>query len=166
MTILAIDPGQQGALVWLERDGTGVYAAMPALPKVGILVASLVHEIEARVPDLAVVEQAQSFPGMGVSGAFSYGTGYGQILGALAALRVPYVTVRPDRWHREIVGRHRRPEGQSKDEARRLAKLRALEHVQRVLPRFDLPATKARREAVVEALCMALWARQSQGRST
>lgn len=159
MKVLGVDPGASGALAWLDTDtGTGRWERMPSVPKMGLLLGTLVELVEADRPELAVLEQAQSFPGMGVTGSFSYGRGFGQLEGVLAALRIPYVLVRPDRWHRELVGKTKRPEGQTKEEARRLAKLRALAHVQRTLPSFALPSGKGDREAVVEALCCALWA--------
>ena len=157
MRICGIDPGASGALVWLDGDG-GAFELMPSTPKVGLRLPDLVDLLEHDRPDLVVVERAQAFPGMGVVGSFGYGAGYGQILGVLAALRIAHETVRPDVWHRDVVGRFKRGE-LDKAAARLVAKGRALEVVQRRLPRLELPRGKAAREAVVDAACVALWGR-------
>jgi hypothetical protein len=45
-----------------------------------------------------VLEHAQAFPGMGVSGAFNYGRGYGAMAMALQACGIPYDIVPPAKW--------------------------------------------------------------------
>jgi hypothetical protein len=97
---------------------------------------------------------------MGVTGAVTYGTGYGVILGVLLALRIPHETVRPDRWHKDLIGRIKREPGADRYAARREAKARAAAHVQAVAPRLELPRAIGAREAVVDAACLALWGRR------
>lgn len=46
----------------------------------------------------ACVEKAQSSPQMGVGSAFSYGLGYGQVIGMLSALDLHVVDVPPQAW--------------------------------------------------------------------
>jgi hypothetical protein len=106
----------------------------------------------------AIVERAQAFPGMGVTGAFGYGQGYGSILGILAALGVSCETVRPGQWHGDLCGRR-------KSEGRAAAKARALQVVQQRLPGLTLPKGKAKREGIVDAACLALWGQQHRGRA-
>lgn len=161
MIVLGIDPGASGALVWLDEAGTGgASRKMPASPTAGVDLGAVLDLLEEHRPDVVVLERAQSFPGMGVAGAFAYGCGYGGLLGLLVALRLPHATVRPDQWHRDLCGRTTRSPGVSRVDARKEAKLRALELVRATAPRLELPRGAAHREAVVDAACVALWGRR------
>lgn len=152
--ILGIDPGVSGALVWLGEDGLGYVEPMPATPKVGLDLAMIRDLLEKDRPDYAILERAQSMPGQGVASMFRYGEGYGALQGILIALRIPFETVHPATWHKDLCGAHA-------SEGKPAAKARALQVVQRRLPAFPLPPTKAKREAAVDAVCLALW---GQGR--
>lgn len=158
MTIMGIDPGASGALVWLYADGTGRWEIMPATPKVGLELGTIRDLLEAERPDVAVLERAQAMPGQGVTSMFNYGVGWGALQGLLTAQRIPYDLVRPTEWHRALCGKPK--VRASRDEA----KAAALQVVQQRLPRFALPATKAKREAVVDAACLALWGQERRGR--
>jgi len=50
---------------------------------------------------LAVIEEAQAMPGMGQSSRLSLGKGFGFWVGMLVG-KVPYVTVRPGTWKKEL----------------------------------------------------------------
>lgn len=52
---------------------------------------------------IAVIEQVHSMPKQGVASSFTFGMGYGIWLGILAALRIPYVRVTPQRWKKEVM---------------------------------------------------------------
>lgn len=151
--VMGIDCGASGALVWLDPDGTGRWEMMPAVPKVGLQLGAIRDLLEADRPTFVVLERAQAMPGQGVSSMFAYGTGYGGLQGVLTALRIPFETVPPATWHKDLCG-VRRSEGRAE------AKARALQVVEQRLPRFELPKTKAKREAVVDAACLALWGRR------
>lgn len=97
-TIIGIDPGAKGAIAmvcpmvetWdLPRSGRDFADLMRAI--LGDVSASRVY-----------IEKAQSFPGMGVAGAFNYGRGYGEVLGVLASLGVPAIEVAPAKWKRAL----------------------------------------------------------------
>lgn len=97
--ILGVDPGLSGALVFLTLSGD--LAEIEDMPHVGKEVNA--HMIARLILGYgpvrhAVVERAQSMPKQGISGAFNYGTGYGKILGVLAALDIPTVHVAPSQW--------------------------------------------------------------------
>lgn len=148
MTVLGIDPGMDGAIVALDGS-TARGWPLPTQKGVGLLVADLVGllaEIRASSSPvrLVVVERAQSMPGQGVASMFRYGRDYGVLLGALAALGLPVVTVPPATWHRDL-----RLGGDPK--------AAAMAHVQGRLPSLELPRTKAKRLGVVDAACLALW---------
>ena len=97
--ILGVDPGLSGALVFLSL--TGGLIEVEDMPHVGkeINAHMIARLIQGYGPVRhAIVERAQSMPKQGISGAFNYGTGYGKILGVLAALDIPIVHIAPSQW--------------------------------------------------------------------
>jgi crossover junction endodeoxyribonuclease RuvC len=101
---LGIDPGLKGALVWLNADGA--IAEVEDMPVVAgrVNASQLSYLILGYGPVVvAAVEQVHSMPKQGVTSAFTFGYGCGQINGVLAALGVPVVYVPPTvwkkRWH-------------------------------------------------------------------
>ena len=63
----------------------------------------------------AIVEQVGSMPKQGIVGAFTFGKGYGQIIGMLQTLGVPYTLVRPQAWKKVVLA------GTTKDKAAAIA---------------------------------------------
>lgn len=103
LMIIGIDPGATGAIALLDNDGQLLEVHdMPYAD--GAVLAPVLAELllTGRGSRRALVERAQSMPGMGVSGAFRYGTGYGVVLGVLGALSIPVETVHPSTWKRAM----------------------------------------------------------------
>lgn len=96
--------------------------------------------------DRAVVEHVHAFPGQGVSSMFRFGTAFGQILGVLQALGIPYELVEPAKWKRAM----RLPGGKNKGETSRL---RALE----LFPQMSSDLSRKKDHNRAEALLMARW---------
>lgn len=97
--VLGVDPGLTGALAFLDPDGKLI--ELEDMPCVGNVVNAhmIARLIQGYGPiSQAVVEQAQTMPKQGISGAFNYGVGYGKILGVLAALDIPITHVSPSQW--------------------------------------------------------------------
>jgi hypothetical protein len=96
MIFLGIDPGKSG----------GVFAF-------GDLRIPIIHKCPDTIKDMAeliweiksldaryytVIELVHSFPGNGSVSSFKFGRNYGEWLGILAALSMPYVQVSPNKW--------------------------------------------------------------------
>lgn len=114
--VIGIDPGMTGAVATLDADGT--LLCIRDLPFIGkrLSGASLqTYLLEHHGHVQAWVEEAQSFPGQGITSAFNYGCGYGTILGVLAASAIPFRTVRPAIWKKQT------QLGRNKNDARRRA---------------------------------------------
>lgn len=95
--VVGIDPGLEGALAFLSLQGDVI--EIEDMPHVGKEVnAHLIANLILGYGPVrhAIVERATSF-GQGRTSAFNYGTGYGKILGVLAALDVPIVHL-PATW--------------------------------------------------------------------
>jgi crossover junction endodeoxyribonuclease RuvC len=101
-----VDPGLGGAVAFIRPD-----AAHPAnrltvfdTPLVGgefdgVAFAKMLAE---RLPDLVAIEHAFSRPGQGLSSTFKFGKTFGQALGVIQAIGVPYELVSPSVWKRHF----------------------------------------------------------------
>ena len=99
--VLGIDPGQKGALAFLNMEGlVEEIEDMPLLGKEinAHMVARLV--LGYGPVKQAVIERAHSMPKQGIVGAFNYGVGYGKLLGVLAALDIPITFYASTEWKR------------------------------------------------------------------
>ncbi|HEV2225047.1 MAG TPA: hypothetical protein VGR84_18795 [Candidatus Acidoferrales bacterium] len=112
MTILGIDPGLSGAVCVRSESSSSVIEVwnLPTLvierggKKKRTLDADALASNVASIGEIemAYVELSGSMPGQGVSSTFAYGMCFGQILGILAALKVPRTFVSAARWKRAL----------------------------------------------------------------
>ena len=107
--VLGVDPGLKGALAWVSTAGDLVEVEdMPLVDNEvnAKLLANLI--VGYGKLECAVVERQQAFPkrpdgsGQGASSAFKTGTGYGIIIGVLAALNVPTFFLSPSQWKKVL----------------------------------------------------------------
>lgn len=87
------------------------------------------------------IEKAQSFPGMGVAGAFNYGKGYGELLGVLAACKHSTREIAPAVWKKAL-------------------HVTADKQTARTLARQLFPEARITRADHAEALLIAEWGRR------
>ena len=119
-----IDPGLSGAVAFIRPD-----AAHPAnrlavfdAPLVGgefdgVAFAKLLAE---RLPDLVAIEHAFSRPGQGVASTFKFGKTFGQALGVIQAMGIPYELVSPTVWKKSFKISANSPKDASRLVCRRL----------------------------------------------
>lgn len=107
-----VDPGLSGAIAFLADNGGPVPLLVDVID-MPTLKAGKKTELDSRVlaaifrehrPDRVTVESVHAMPGQGVSSMFSFGRGFGVILGILAALDIPYTLVAPQTWQRSVLG--------------------------------------------------------------
>src|SRR5580692_2902394 len=107
MLTLGIDPGQSGALALL--DGNGEIELLADLPIIrdkslawvdGIELQSTLLNAIRGSPCRAAVERVSAMPRQGVASSFSFGVGFGSVLGVLQALHLPIELVTPVAWKR------------------------------------------------------------------
>lgn len=93
---VGIDPGKKGGIAAVDRIGQIVYAVpMPDLEKFPAVLSRLKIQLVA-------IEHAQVFPMDGKSRAFNYGVHFGSLQGALAAMSIPYILVKPRAWQKAV----------------------------------------------------------------
>lgn len=103
--ILGIDPGKKGALALVAWDGVLVDVADMPDATGAALGAHLRDFLEDHQPhhiQTAWVEKVGSMPGQGHMNVFTFGAGYGAILGALGALQVPVELRTPNVWKKAM----------------------------------------------------------------
>ena len=137
---VGVDPGKSGAIAAILPRDEILLSDMPQTPQE--LAEFFRHFAEGT---RITVERAQAMPKQGVVSMFNYGEQFGEILGVLAALRLPYRLVTPAVWKREmgLIGK-------DKVESRRLAEA--------LFPTVQLSRMKD--HGMAEALLIAEWGRR------
>jgi hypothetical protein len=119
---IGIDPGKSG--------GIGIiYNNMAYCKKCPTTVSEMAEEIKICLelaPDIqkqAIIEAVHSFPSQGVRSVFTFGEGYGKWLGILAAHKIPYIQVSPQKWQKHY-GSLSRDKKERKNQLKHLAQQR------------------------------------------
>lgn len=107
ISYLGIDPGKMGAMALLSHE---TRTSAPAVTSVFTFKDKTEADIWNHLSELlqaheihkAVLENVSSSPQMGVTSAFTFGKGYGFLLGMLAASGLSYELVTPQVWERKL----------------------------------------------------------------
>lgn len=102
MEYIGIDPGANGCIAFLSHDGFVVDVKLAGKTPLDVCNELVAASTATKGPLLAVIEKVASSPQMGVKSAFTFGKGYGVLLGALAASGIPHVEVTPQRWQKAM----------------------------------------------------------------
>jgi crossover junction endodeoxyribonuclease RuvC len=148
MSVIGIDPGQHGAVAFLNGD---LAEAIPTpLNGKEIDGRELAAWLYLRKPGLIVIEKVGAMPRQGVSSTFKFGRNFGMLLGVVEALGLPYRLVTPQAWKKVVLA------GTSRD------KLAAIEHVHRAYPAIDLTPGRRRtpHDGIADAVCLAEYGRK------
>ena len=145
MRFCGVDPGLGGAIAFIRPDARHPPNRLAVFdaPLVGgefdgVAFAKILAE---RLPDMVAIEHAFSRPGQGVSSTFKFGKTFGQALGVIQALGIPYELVSPTVWKK-----HFKISASSPKDASRLV-------CKRLYPLADIPLKKhhGRAEAILIA---------------
>jgi crossover junction endodeoxyribonuclease RuvC len=143
--IVGIDPGKKGGIAAIRADGTLIdYVPMGEAYE-------LAEYLQGKDIVRCYVERCQPMPSQGVKSMFTYGMGYGKILGVLETLKISHDTVQPQKWQRKMIPGCKK--GETKKAA--LAKARQL------FPReqFILDGCRTAHDGVVDAVLIAEYGR-------
>lgn len=107
--IVGIDPGNQGALAFLDVDNNRMRIIdMPTFmyetnkKRVKVDPYTIVREMGLQSIANIYLEEVHASPQMGVVSAFSFGEGKGILLGSAAALGIPVTQVKPTQWKKQM----------------------------------------------------------------
>jgi Holliday junction resolvasome RuvABC endonuclease subunit len=150
MRVCGVDPGLSGAVAFIRPD------AAHGRNRVAVFDAPLIGGefdgdaftklLDERRPALVAIEHAFSRPGQGVSSTFKFGKTFGQALGVIQALKLPYELVSPSVWKKQFKITPNSP----KDASRLVCK--------RMYPDADIPLKKHHGRA--DAILIATYAWQ------
>jgi len=153
MNIIGIDPGKSGGIASINATGQASGDVMPIIGK-EIDGHELARILTATAPDLVIIEKvgAARVNGrpQGGTSMFTFGTGYGRLLGVCEALGIPYRLVTPQAWKKRVLA------GTAKDKGAAIA------FVKRAFPMVDLTPGKKRvpHDGIADAVCLAEYGRQ------
>ena len=94
---IGIDPGKNGGIGFIYNDK----AYCKRCPATVLEMAEEIKVCKELAPDIgkyAIIEKVHSYPAQGVCSVFTFGQGYGQWLGILAAHSIPYTQITPQKW--------------------------------------------------------------------
>ena len=94
---IGIDPGISGGIAVIYNDTYYAKKCPNTISEMAEEIAIL-NDMGPDMPKYAIVERVHSMPGQGVSSTFKFGANYGQWLGILSTLKIPYILVSPHTW--------------------------------------------------------------------
>lgn len=159
MIFLGIDPGLKGGLAALKGPGesgpTASFCPMPVsggevdARAIGIWLWDFALKNDNQV--VVCVEKVGAMPKQGVVSTFTFGVGYGKILGAAGALGMRAELVTPQAWKKVVLA------GTTKD------KDAAVAYCMRAWPGLSLvlPGCRVPHDGCADALCIAEFARRT-----
>ena len=96
---IGIDPGKTGGIAVIFNDK---YCVKQCPNTVAEMADELIllndNDMAPDISKYAIIEQVHSFPGNSGRSMFTFGQGYGQWLGILSTLKIPYIQVTPHKW--------------------------------------------------------------------
>jgi crossover junction endodeoxyribonuclease RuvC len=103
---IGIDPGQAGAIAVIDSQNNIIQ--LEDWPGDEIQAAKIVQATKKVIREdkmhlVGAIEYCHAMPKQGVSSMFKFGTNYGIWMGILAALEIPFYTVRPVQWQKGII---------------------------------------------------------------
>jgi len=104
--IFGIDPGQKGGIVAMDEGSLEVIEKWT----MDYWTSAVKYALDAAMggrgygkgPVTMILESAQPMPKQGVVSVFTYGKGYGRLIGWLEAEGLPYQEVKPAVWVKDI----------------------------------------------------------------
>ena len=152
MIYVGIDPGQSGGIAIIQGEVVTV-RAMPVRDKE--IDAREIHSILAFLPERTMVfmERVHAMPGQGVTSMFTFGKGYGKILGVLETMDIPYVLITPQTWKNVVLV------GTDK------GKSAAVEFCRARYPKvllLETPRCRVPHDGMADALCIAEYGRVTE----
>lgn len=170
LAVLGIDPGHDGGLALLNIEADNVFVRVMPKHKAQIIgyrgrkaiksktsidVSGLVTWIRSCQMQydvsLCALESVHSISGQGITSAFSFGKGYGEVIGVLTALDIDVRYVEPQVWKQVIL-----PNTEKDKQA-------AISWCQQTYPNVNLlmtPRAKVPHDGVADALCICEYGRR------
>lgn len=98
MVHIGIDPGKSGGIAVIDRGAI----RLCKLNYTEADVAEFLREASREWDKKAYIERVHSMPKQGVASSFRFGESYGFLRGLLIGLKIPFETVAPGVWQRNL----------------------------------------------------------------
>jgi len=95
---VGIDPGVSGGVAIIGADGLKAHKCPPTILDMCETLRYATTGLSGFQGVYCVIESVHSMPGQGVASTFKFGKNFGQWLGILASLQIPYREVTPHKW--------------------------------------------------------------------
>lgn len=105
MVYIGIDPGISGGIAVVTEDGDAMHHhKMPETPDDVLACIGFLGGVDGASgrQNRAMLEKVSASPQMGVVSAFTFGKGYGALQMALAASKIAYDEVTPQKWQKAM----------------------------------------------------------------
>ena len=142
---IGIDPGASGAIAFIGTNEINVFDFEEG-DALGFL-----KYIRQGYTCKAVIEKVSSMPGQGVSSTFKFGTNFGQWIGRLEALGIPFDFVTPQKWKKAMFDSM--PKGDMKEMSR--------DRAQRLFPEMAGALKRKKDHNRAEALLLAAYCKKT-----
>jgi hypothetical protein len=141
MLICGIDPGKTGGVAFVSLQGSDAEVFdMPALPDL----VSILKERQSSILRV-FIEKQQVFKGQGIVSSGNLMKHYGEILGVLTALSIPFEEIPPKRWQAVIHG------GKHSKKSRKEKKQASIQKAKQMFPELEIGKKDGRAEALLIA---------------
>ena len=94
---IGIDPGINGGIAIIYNDAYTVTKCPNTIQEMADVLITLKDQAP-NLPMYCIIEKVHSMPGNSGRSMFTFGCNYGQWLGILATLKIPYIEVTPYKW--------------------------------------------------------------------
>ena len=94
---IGIDPGKNGGIGFIYNDNYYVKHCPSTVSEMADELM-LLNDMAPDISKYAIIESVHSMPGNSGRSMFTFGKGYGQWLGILSTLKIPYIEVTPHKW--------------------------------------------------------------------
>ena len=119
---IGIDPGINGGIAIIYNDAYTVQKCPNTIQEMADMLIAL-KDHAPNLPMYCIIEKVHSMPGNSGRSMFTFGCNYGQWLGILATLRIPYTEVIPNKWMKHY-GTMKRDKKDRKNHIKHLAQQR------------------------------------------
>lgn len=160
MNIIAFDPGLKGGIAFFKQVRLSAYMlegqiTAEIMPVAGkeIDIYQIAELLREQRPDICVIEKVHSMPSQGVASTFTFGKGYGSLIGICVGLGIRTELVTPQAWKGLVL----KGTDKSKDAA--------IAYCRRAFPKVPLIPDGCRtpKDGIADALCILEYARRTYG---
>ena len=107
MIFVGVDPGKNGAVAAVDRDGTvlGIsrFSEVDTEGRIALVILDFVAALPADEIKAATIERVGAMPRQGLSSTFTFGRVYGEAWAGLLASECRVFAVTPSTWQRDLL---------------------------------------------------------------